>query len=72
MTHKDKFDNYSKTYSSLTFRTDITDESNQDRISGITMQCPKPKDDNGYTDFYVYHVDVGSSRSFDNGYDNIN
>jgi len=64
ITHKISEDCFSKTYSSQTFYTGQINESNQDTIFGITMQCPKPIK-NGYVDFYVYHVDVGSSRGFD-------
>ena len=64
MTHKIVQDYSSKTYSSKTIHTDKIDMKNQDTIFGITMQCPKVLV-NGYTDFYVYHIDVGSSRGFD-------
>jgi hypothetical protein len=64
MTHLMESDAISKTYSSQKYVTGIPDYKNQDTIFGITMQCPKPK--NGkYTDFYVYHIDVASSRDFD-------
>ena len=40
---------------------------NQDKIFGITMQCPKLNNDN-----FVYHIDIGSSRIFDISYNKIN
>lgn len=64
MTFKMKQDEISKTYSSKEYYTGKITASNQDTIFGITMQCPKPKINN-YTDFYVYHIDVSSSRGFD-------
>jgi hypothetical protein len=65
MTYKLSQDNISKTYSSLEYYTGQISDINQDTIFGITMQCPKPIQHNCYTDFYVYHVDISSSRGFD-------
>lgn len=64
MTYMIDSDSVSKTYSSKEYKTGLPDYKNQDTIYGITMQCPKPKQ-NDYTDFFVYHVDVASSRGFD-------
>lgn len=64
MTFKMVQDNCSKTYSSQEYYTGKITDSNQDTIFGITMQCPKPKNVN-YTDFYIYQVDISSSRGFD-------
>ena len=55
----------SKTYNGATTYVGEADINNQNRIFGITMQCPKAPDANGLTDFYVYHVDSGTSRGFD-------
>jgi hypothetical protein len=64
MTFKMSQDNCSKTYSSQEYYTGYITDSNQDTIFGITMQCPKPKI-GLYTDFYIYQVDISSSRGFD-------
>ena len=64
MTHLIKSNSTSKTYSSQEYITGLPDYKNQDTIFGITMQCPKPKHGK-YTNFYVYHIDVASSRDFD-------
>jgi hypothetical protein len=72
MIYKMYNDKHSKRYSSKEYYTGKITESNQDTIFGITMQCPKPIDAKGHTDFYVYHVDIGASRGFDPNYHNIN
>jgi len=64
MTFKMEQDDISKTYSSKEYYTGKITDSDQDTIFGITMQCPKPKIKD-YTDFYVYHIDISSSRGFD-------
>jgi hypothetical protein len=64
-THKMTEDYSSKTYSSLEYYTGKSINSDQDKIFGITMQCPKEIQDDCYTDFYIYIVDIGSSRGFD-------
>jgi len=64
MTFKMEQDNCSKTYSSKKYYTGQITNSDQDTIFGITMQCPKPKIGD-YTDFYIYQVDISSSRGFD-------
>ena len=64
MTHLIKSNNKSKTYSSKEYITGLPDWKNQDTIFGITMQCPKPKNNN-YTDFFIYQIDTSSSRGFD-------
>ena len=64
MTYKMYQDENSKTYSSKKYYTGKITLSDQDTIFGITMQCCKPTI-NDYTDFYVYHVDISSSRGFD-------
>lgn len=64
MVHLLNSDSVSKTYSSKKYITALPDWKNQDTIFGITMQCPKPKKNN-YTDFYIYHIDTSTSRSFD-------
>ena len=56
----------SKTYNQRTIYNGLADLSNQDKIFGITMQCPKANRDN-----YVYHIDSGSSRGFDQGYAHV-
>ena len=55
-----------KKYSQESIFTGESNISNQDTIFGITMQCSKKNNDH-----YVYHVDIGSARSFDNKYDLI-
>jgi hypothetical protein len=57
-----------------------SDPNNRNTIYGITMQCPKDAQQPAAaaagiqsSDFYVYHVDIGSSRAFDNSnYTHIN
>lgn len=65
MTHKISQDTFSKTYSSLDYYNGQITDTNQDTIFGITMQCPKLIQEDCHTDFYVYHVDISSSRGFD-------
>ena len=67
MTKKIRNDQQSKTYSSEKILEGKINANDQDTIFGITMQCPKPIK-NGKTDFFVYHVDIGSSRGFDSDY----
>jgi hypothetical protein len=67
MVNKISSDQQSKTYSSEKIHVGKIDANNQDTIFGITMQCSKPKKNNK-TDFFVYHVDIGSSRGFDSKY----
>ena len=59
-------DDKSKTYNGLTYKRDKPNFDNQDFIFGITMEVPKERV-NGLIDFYLYRVDVGSSREFDKG-----
>ena len=49
-----------KIYDQENIYTDRANLNNQNTIFGITMQCPKQDNDN-----FVYHVDIGSSRAFD-------
>jgi hypothetical protein len=67
---KESSDSITKTYSGRSIYYGKSDETNQDKIFGITVQCKKPVKD-GLTDFYVYQVDIGSSRGFDNNFTNI-
>lgn len=57
-----------KTYGSKEQYTGLADFTDQNKIFGITMQCPKQ---NYMNDHYVYHIDATTSRSFDQNYDNI-
>jgi len=56
----------SKKYDQSSIYTGLPKFNDQDKIFGITMQCPKKNNDN-----YVFHVDIGSSRIFDQNYVNI-
>jgi hypothetical protein len=53
-----------KIYNAYNPMSGFIDPDDQDFIFGITMSCPK-ENKNGLTDFYIYRVDVGSSREFD-------
>lgn len=65
MSFKISQDAFTKTYSNQTIHNGIIDSSNQDTIFGITMQCPiKDK----LPDYYIYHIDISSSRGFDKDY----
>jgi len=59
-------DEKSKTYNGSTYKLDKSTFDNQDFIFGITMEVPK-EPVNDLIDFYLYRVDVGSSREFDKG-----
>jgi hypothetical protein len=65
-TNISSFDEIIKTYDAKSDKiyNGSVDPTNQDTIFGITMCCSKPIN-NGLTDFYIYRVDVGSSREFD-------
>ena len=58
-----------KIYDQQNLHTGRADVLDQNKIFGITMQCPKQGNDN-----FVYHVDIGSSRAFDDktGHGNLN
>jgi hypothetical protein len=63
-------DQITKTYDASKIYSGESIPTDPDKIFGITMGCDKsPK--NGLTDFYIYRVDVGSSREFDDSYDFI-
>ena len=63
-------DSISKTYNAKNPSTHKPNYKDQNTIFGITMASPKPTV-NGLTDFYLYRIDIGSSRGFDNGDDII-
>ena len=64
-THLKDNDRASKTYSIDDIYFGKSDINDQNKIFGITMQCPKMDKRNKVTDFFIYHIDVGSSRGFD-------
>jgi len=59
-------DEKSKTYNGLSYKRDKASFDDQKFIFGITMEVPK-EPVNALIDFYLYRVDVGSSREFDKG-----
>jgi len=59
-------DGVSKTYNGATYKRDKASFDTQNFIFGITMEVPK-EPVNDLIDFYLYRVDVGSSREFDKG-----
>ena len=63
--HSESLDANTLTFSGRAIHDKKTaDLSDPGKIFGITMQCPKDKVGD-YQDFFVYHIDVGSSRGFD-------
>ena len=63
-------DDVSKTYNGVGPLTQKPNIRDQNTVNGITMGCQKPTVD-GLTDFFVYRVDIGSSREFDQTYEHI-
>ena len=57
-------DQYRKIYDAKSPKKGLIDPNDQDFIFGITMDIPKKKFDE-LTDYYIYRVDVGSSREID-------
>ena len=64
-THLKNYDRASKTYSIDKIYFGKSDIDDQNKIFGITMQCPKMDKTKKVTDFFIYHIDIGSSRGFD-------
>jgi len=64
-THLKDNDRASKTYSIDDIYFGKANFNDQNKIFGITMQCPKMDNKNKVKDFFIYHIDVGSSRGFD-------
>ena len=57
----------SDTYNGETIYIGDAKPEEKEKIFGITMQCQKPN----LKDFFIYHVDIGSSRGFDEPYSSI-
>jgi len=60
-------DSISLTYSNEELHKGQADNTDFGKIFGITMQCEKPNKN----DFYIYQIDIGSSRGFDNNIEDI-
>jgi hypothetical protein len=66
-----EYTDVTKTYSIDEIYNGEADINNQNKIFGITMQCPKYNEEGRIKDFFIYHVDIGSSRAFDLPYTSI-